>query len=91
MTQMETRHYFAGTHQEIDTCSEAFKSGYLCGLDNEESTGWQIEDVPTEATLVDFLYHVAQLVPAGNFDAHELAWVAGLLAGWIARSQNTRM
>ena len=86
MTQVASKHYFAGTHQEIETSSEDFKTGYLAGLDCEECQGWNVEEPVTEASLVDFMRNVAYLVPAVNYGANELAWVAGLIAGWITRA-----
>ncbi len=66
-----------------------YQDGYNDGRYGSESTGWPIEQPPTEKTVVEFIYTAGQIVQDKSIDPENLAWLAGLLTGWFDRSRKS--
>ncbi len=64
--------------------SSAYEDGYLVAQ-TDDYTGWPLDRKPDETTLVDTIRTMSILLAHDNYDEYEVAWCAGLVAGWIAR------
>jgi hypothetical protein len=62
----------------------AYRDGFQVAQ-TDEHTGWPLDRKPDENTLVDTLRTMSILLTRDKHDEYEVAWCAGLLAGWFAR------
>jgi hypothetical protein len=75
----------SATLPAIRMVSKEFKDGYADGQVGTHC-GWNISRSPREETIIDFLYNAVHIIEQDGYDAEEIAFIAGLLSGWLRRS-----
>lgn len=70
--------------------SQAFEDGFRTAS-SKEFVGWNIQQPPTEDTVVQFLGDFLDIVNSDLASGHdcdyEIRWVAGLFTGWMLREK----
>ena len=70
--------------------SQAFEQGFLTAS-SKEYVGWNIQQPPTEDTVVQFMCDFLDIVNSDLASGHdcdyEVRWCAGLFTGWLLREK----
>jgi len=72
----------------IPSESPAFEQGFQTAS-RKEFVGWNIQQTPTEDTIVQFMCDFLDIVNSDLTSGHdcnyEIRWCAGLFTGWLLR------
>ena len=66
--------------------SNPFADGWNTAM-SDEHNGWPKNKPPTEPAIVQFLQDANNILDADGWPTYETHWIAGLLAGWLRRSE----
>ena len=78
------------SEQTFQIESQAFEQGFLTAS-SKEFVGWNIQQPPTEDTVVQFMCDFLDIVNSDLASGHdcnyEFRWVSGLFTGWMLREK----
>ena len=78
------------SEQTFQIESQAFEQGFLTAS-SKEFVGWNIQQPPTEETVVQFMCDFLDIVNSDLASGHdcdyEVRWISGLFTGWMLRGK----